>query len=85
MSASAELVYEKIKALPPQRLAEVADFVDFLQVRDENLRVEAGLRLGLAMDKLDALNLPSMSTDEVQAEINASRADQRASANADRR
>jgi hypothetical protein len=27
---------EKVKALPPQRQAEVEDFVDFLRSRDEN-------------------------------------------------
>jgi hypothetical protein len=73
MSAMADLVYEKIKNLPPQRLAEVADFVDFLQVRDEKLRTAASTRLGDAMAKLDALNLTPLSADEIRAEIKAAR------------
>lgn len=85
MSANIDTVYQKIKALPPQRLDEVADFVDFLQVREEKLRVAASARLGEAMAKLDALNLPPMSTEEVQAEIDAYRAEQRAGKHADRR
>ena len=35
MTASQHLLIEKIAALPPQRLAEVEDFVDFLRARDE--------------------------------------------------
>jgi hypothetical protein len=34
MSANAEILIEKIQALPPERLAEVADFVDFLRLRE---------------------------------------------------
>jgi hypothetical protein len=40
MNAIADAVYQKIKALPPQRLAEVVDFVDFLQAREDKLRAE---------------------------------------------
>lgn len=35
MSAIEQKLIEKIRQLPPQRLAEVEDFVDFLRVRDE--------------------------------------------------
>jgi len=35
MFANAELLIEKIQALPPERLAEVGDFVDFLRLREE--------------------------------------------------
>lgn len=35
MFANAEILIEKIQALPPERLAEVDDFVDFLQLRDQ--------------------------------------------------
>lgn len=34
MSATERVLFEKIKQLPPQRLAEVGDFVDFLRSRD---------------------------------------------------
>ena len=30
---------EKIRSLPPERVAEVEDFVDFLRVRDEDCRL----------------------------------------------
>jgi hypothetical protein len=30
---------EKIRSLPPQRVAEVEDFVDFLRIREENERL----------------------------------------------
>lgn len=30
-----QALLEKLKTLPPQRLAEVEDFVDFLRTRDE--------------------------------------------------
>jgi hypothetical protein len=34
MSATEQVLIEKIKQLPPQRLAEVEDFVDFLRTRE---------------------------------------------------
>lgn len=85
MSNTAIDLFEKLRTLPPQRLAEVADFVDFLKTRDEKLRAEASSRLGAAMARLDALGLPPMSADEVQEEIRATRAERRAGGHADRR
>jgi hypothetical protein len=35
---------EKIKALPPEKIAEVVDFVDFLAYRDDRLLVDAASR-----------------------------------------
>ena len=35
MPANAEKLIEKIQALPPERLAEVADFVDFIRLREQ--------------------------------------------------
>jgi hypothetical protein len=35
MGTSPERLLEKLKTLPPQRLSEVEDFVDFLKGRDE--------------------------------------------------
>lgn len=69
---SAQALIEKIQQLPPQRLAEVEDFVDFLRTREE--RAAAGARLGESLAKLDALNLPPISDDEIAAEIQAARA-----------
>ena len=39
MSPADRLLFDKIKQLPPQRLSEVEDFVDFLRARDEELRL----------------------------------------------
>jgi hypothetical protein len=41
---SEELI-EKIKSLPPERVAEVEDFVDFIAQRDERRLVQASSRL----------------------------------------
>ncbi|MEJ1964202.1 MAG: hypothetical protein WDO56_22725 [Gammaproteobacteria bacterium] len=46
--------------------------------------IRAAQRLGEAFAKLDALNLPPMTPEEVQAEIDAARAERR-SRHADRR
>lgn len=75
----------------PDQLAEEAAKAGLLAAEKieallrEQLRAEASERLGEAMAKLDALNLPPMTTEEVQAEIKAYRAERRAGANADRR
>ncbi|HYP68384.1 MAG TPA: hypothetical protein VEP67_09055 [Thiobacillaceae bacterium] len=39
MSATEQALIEKIRQLPPQRLAELEDFVDFLRTRDDELRL----------------------------------------------
>ncbi len=69
---SAQALIEKIQQLPPQRLAEVEDFVDFLRTRED--RAAAGMRLGESLTKLDSLSLPTFSDDEIAAEIQAARA-----------
>jgi hypothetical protein len=73
MSSNEQVLLEKLKALPPQQRAEVEDFVDFLKTREERARDEAAQRLGKAFEKLDALNLPPLTPEEVQAEIDAAR------------
>lgn len=40
-----EDLIEKIKSLPPERVAEVEDFVDFLAQRDERHLVQAAAKL----------------------------------------
>lgn len=57
--------------LPPHRLAEVENSFDFLRTREE--RAAAGVRLGESLAKLDALNLPPLSDEEIAAEIAAAR------------
>ncbi len=71
MNAIAPALVEKLQNLPPQRLAEVEDFVEFLAVRE--MRTSAGTRLGESLAKLDALNLPPFSDDEINAEIQVAR------------
>ena len=74
MNAQAvEALIEKLKSLPPEQRAEVEDFVDFLKARKERARDAAAQRLGEAFAKLDALNLPPLTPEEVQAEIDAAR------------
>ena len=75
MSAIEPALIEKLKQLPPQRLAEVADFVEFLAAREE--RAAAAERLTAAVAKLDALNLPPLSEEEIDAEIQAARRERR--------
>jgi hypothetical protein len=85
MNAQAEqALLEKLKALPAARRAEVEDFVDFLKAREERARDEAAKRLGEAFEKLDALNAPPLNAEDVQAEIDAARAERR-TRRADRR
>jgi hypothetical protein len=76
MGVTTKQLLEKLEKLPPQRLAEVSDFVS---------RGAATQRLVEAMAKLDALDLPPMGTDEVQAEIEAARSARGAGSDADRR
>ena len=40
-----ESLFEKIKSLPPERIAEVEDFVDFIAQRDERRLVQAATKL----------------------------------------
>lgn len=66
----AELI-ERLQALPQDKQAEVFDFVEFLAVRES--RTAAGERLGMALAKLDAANLPPLSDADIAAEIAAAR------------
>jgi Protein of unknown function (DUF2281) len=85
MNAQAvEALIEKVKSLPPEQRAEVEDFVDFLKARKERTRGVAAQRLGEAFKKLDALNQSPPTAEEVEAEIDAARAERRAG-HADRR
>jgi hypothetical protein len=71
MTAITSTLIEKLQSLTAQRLAEVEDFVEFLALRES--RAAAGQRLGESLAKLDALNLPPLSDEEIEAEIQASR------------
>jgi hypothetical protein len=39
MTAAEQVLIDKIKQLPPQRMAEVEDFVDFLRTREDEHRL----------------------------------------------
>lgn len=80
MTAIEILLIERLKNLPPDRVAEVVDFVDFLSQREE--RAAAAQRLTQGLARLDALNLPPVSEDEVEAELQAARQERRTSQDA---
>lgn len=42
---TAEILIEKIKILPPQRIAEVIDFVEFLTQKEERKLVQSAGKL----------------------------------------
>lgn len=76
MTAIESQLIERLKKLPPNRVAEVVDFVEFLAAREE--RAAAAQRLSDGLARLDALNLPPVSEDEVEEEVQAARRERRA-------
>ena len=76
MTAIEMQLIERLKKLPPNRVAEVADFVEFLASREE--RSAAAKRLAVGLARLDALNLPPLTEDEVAEEVQAARNSRRA-------
>jgi len=62
---------QRLKQLPPTRVAEVVDFVEFLAAREE--RAAAAARLGQAFAKIDAQGQAPLSDDEIEAEVQADR------------
>ena len=71
-----QAILDRLRALPPERVAEVKDFVDFLAAREA--RAAAGARLGESLARLDALNLPPLSDEEIAVEVQAARQDRAA-------
>jgi hypothetical protein len=71
MNPIAPTLIQKLQQLPQQRLAEVEDFVEFLAARET--RAIAGASLGKSFAKLDKLNLPQLTDEEIDAEIQAAR------------
>ena len=76
MTASETQLIERLKKLPPERVAEVIDFVEFLTAREE--RATAARRLAEGLARLDALNLPPIPQDEVADEVRAARRERHA-------
>jgi hypothetical protein len=75
MTAIEAQLLERLKKLPPSRVAEVVDFVEFLAAREE--RAAAAQRLTDGLARLDALKLPPISEDEVENEIQEMRRERR--------
>lgn len=75
MTAIEIQLLERLKKLPPSRVAEVVDFVEFLASREE--RAAAAQRLTEGLERLDALKLPEPSAEEIEAEIQAARQERR--------
>ena len=71
MATVTPALIEKLQKLPPQRIAQVEDFIEFLAIRET--RLSAGKSLGETFSKLDALNLPPLTEEEIKAEIQLSR------------
>jgi hypothetical protein len=73
--SNAQTLLEKIQALPPERLGEVEDFVDFLAAKTR--RLAAMDRLLATAPALETAGAPPITEDELQAEIDAVRAARR--------
>lgn len=73
---STQGLMQKIQSLPAERVAEVVDFVEFLAARVQ--RAAAAQRLTDTMTRLDALNLPALSEDEIESEVQAARLERHA-------
>ncbi len=76
MSSNEQMLFEKLKALPPQQRAEVEDFVDFLAAKARK-RTALDRLLAIA-PALEAAGIEPMSEEEIAAEIKAARAERRA-------
>lgn len=77
MNATVEQVLiTKIKALSPQQVAEVVDFVEFLAAK--SAKRAAFDRLLAIAPALEAAGVEPMSEDEIAAEVKAARAERRA-------
>lgn len=75
-AATEQALLSKLKALSPQQLAEVEDFVEFLT---EKARKRTALDRMLAVaPALEAAGVAPLSEDEIAAEVKAARAERRA-------
>ena len=71
-----QALLSKIRALSPQQVAEVEDFVEFLAAKS---RKNAALdRLLAIAPALEAAGVPPMSEEDIAAEVKTARAERRA-------
>lgn len=75
-AALEQLLITKVKALSPQQIAEVVDFVEFLAAKAA--RRAAIDRLLTIAPALEAAGVAPMSEEEIAAEVKAARAERRA-------
>ena len=75
MSANTRALIDKIEALPPERIAEVEDFVDFLAGKAR--RLAALDRILAVAPALEAAGAPPLTEQEIDAEVKAVRAARR--------
>lgn len=71
MTALEQRLMQGLKQLPPGRMAEVVDFVEFLAAREQ--RAAASARLGEALARIDALGLPPVSDEDIEEALQATR------------
>jgi hypothetical protein len=71
MAPDTQVLLEKIRALPAERLEEVEDFVDFLTAKTR--RQAAMDRLLAIAPALETAGAPSITEDEIRAEVEAVR------------
>jgi hypothetical protein len=62
---------ERLRQLPPSRVSEVGDFVEFRAAREQ--RAVAAARLGEALTEIDGQGLAPLSDDDIEAEVQADR------------
>ncbi len=74
--ADTQSLLENIRALPPERIAEVEDFVEFLTTRNKQ-RAAMDRFLAVA-PALETAGAPPITDEEIQAEVDAARAERRA-------
>ena len=72
---TAEVLLAKLKALPPERLGQIADFVDFLTTQEQ--RRQAGEELRAMWARMPQEELTEAIEQEIVAEVRAVRAEQR--------
>ncbi|MBS0613520.1 MAG: DUF2281 domain-containing protein [Proteobacteria bacterium] len=78
MNANTRILLDKLQRLPPERQAEVEDFVDFLAAKAG--KQAAFDRLLAIAPALQAAGVKPMTQEEINAEIKAARAERRARA-----
>ncbi len=72
---TAEVLLAKLKTLPPERLGQIADFVDFLTTQEQ--RRQAGEELRAMWARMPQEDLTEAIEQEIVAEVRAVRAERR--------